>query len=332
MQMCGRAVNDRLEGYDYPTQVRFEIDEKELDSYRRAADFLNINNVEVVSVQHEFGIYGGPAGSHLLAFLRDLRMPVVTTLHTLLQEPNPDQRAVMKQLDLLSNRFIVMADRGRLFLEEIYGISSEKIDVIPHGIPDVPFIDPNFNKDQFGVEGKTVLLTFGLLSPKKGIEYVIEALPAILARHPNVVYIVLGATHPNLLAREGESYRLKLERLSEDCGVTRNVIFYNRFVAIQELKEFIGAADIYITPYLNESQITSGTLAYSFGAGKAVISTSYWSFHNLGDSANRTPFSDCLGQDAKTWKPPGVPNRCSQNAQTPAQRRRIVGCILSPFF
>jgi glycosyltransferase involved in cell wall biosynthesis len=269
------AVNDRPEGYDYPAQVRFEIDEKELDSYRRAADFLNINNVEVVSVQHEFGIYGGPAGSHLLAFLRDVHMPVVTTLHTVLEEPNPDQRVVMKQLDILSNRFIVMADRGKRFLEEIYGIAREKIDVIPHGIPDIPFIDPNFNKDQFGVEGKTVLLTFGLLSHNKGIEYVIEALPAILAQHPNVVYIVLGATHPNLLAREGESYRIKLERLSEDRCVTHNVIFYNRFVTIQELKDFIGAADIYITPYLNESQITSGTLAYSFGAGKAVVSTPY---------------------------------------------------------
>ena len=267
------AVNDRPEGYDYPAQVRFEIDEKELDSYRRAADFLNINNVEVVSVQHEFGIYGGPAGSHLLAFLRDVHMPVVTTLHTVLQEPNPDQRVVMKQLDILSNRFIVMADRAKRFLEEIYGIAREKIDVIPHGIPDIPFIDPNFNKDQFGVEGKTVLLTFGLLSPNKGIEYVIEALPAILAPHPNVVYIVLGATHPNLLAREGESYRIKLEHLSEDRCVTHNVIFYNRFVTIRELKDFIGAADIYITPYLNESQITSGTLAYSFGAGKAVVST-----------------------------------------------------------
>ena len=195
------AVNDRPEGYDYPAQVRFEIDEREIDSYRRAADFLNINDVEVVSVQHEFGIYGGPAGSHLLAFLRDVHMPVVTTLHTLLQDPSPGQRAVMKQLDTLSNRFIVMADRGKHFLEEIYGIANEKIDVIPHGIPDIPFIDPNFNKDQFGVEGKTVLLTFGLLSPNKGIEYVIAALPEILAQHPNVVYIVLGATHPNLLAR-----------------------------------------------------------------------------------------------------------------------------------
>jgi len=288
------AVNDRPEGYDYPARVRFEIDEKELDSYRRAADFLNINNVDVVSVQHEFGIYGGPAGNHLLAFLRDVRMPVVTTLHTVLQEPNPDQRLVMKQLDILSNRFIVMTDRGQRFLEEIYGVAREKIDVIPHGIPDIPFIDSNFNKDQFGVEGKTVLLTFGLLSPNKGIEYVIEALPAILAEHPNVVYIILGATHPNLLAREGESYRIKLERLSEDRCVTGNVIFYNRFVTIGELKDFIGSADIYITPYLNESQITSGTLAYSFGAGKAVISTPYWHAKELlaDQRGILVPFSD----------------------------------------
>ena len=200
----------------------------------------------------------------------------------------------MKQLDTLSNRFIVMADRGKRFLEEIYGIANEKIDVIPHGIPDIPFIDPNFNKDQFGVEGKTVLLTFGLLSPNKGIEYVIAALPEILAQHPNVVYIVLGATHPNLLAREGESYRLKLERLAEDRGVTPNVIFYNRFVELGELKELIGVSDIFITPYLNESQITSGTLAYSFGAGKAVISTPYWHAQELlaNDRGILVPFAN----------------------------------------
>src|ERR1700741_2965633 len=269
------AVNDRPEGYDYPARIRFEIDENEIDSYRRAANFLNVNNVEIILVQHEFGIYGGLAGSHLFALLRDVHIPGITTLHTVLREPNPDQRALMKQLDQLSNRFIVMADRGKSFLEEIYGIAAEKVDVIPHGIPDMPFIDPNFNKDQFGVEGKTVLLTFGLLSPNKGIEYVIEALPAILEAHPNVVYIVLGATHPNLLLREGESYRLRLERLAEDRGVSANVIFYNRFVTLQELTDFIGAADIYVTPYLNQAQITSGTLAYAFGAGKAVISTPY---------------------------------------------------------
>jgi glycosyltransferase involved in cell wall biosynthesis len=196
------AVNDRPKGYAYPARIRFEIDEKELDSYRRAADFLNVNNVEIVLVQHEFGIYGGPAGSHLLALLRDVHMPVITTLHTVLPEPNPDQLALMNQLDALSNRFVVMAERGKNFLAEIYGVTPEKVDVIPHGIPDMPFIDPSFNKDQFGVEGKTVLLTFGLLSPNKGIEHVIEALPSILQQYPNVVYIILGATHPNVIARE----------------------------------------------------------------------------------------------------------------------------------
>jgi glycosyltransferase involved in cell wall biosynthesis len=290
------SVNDRPAGYDYPERVRFEIEERELDSYRRAAEFLNINNVEVVSVQHEFGIFGGAAGSHLLTFLREVRKPVVTTLHTVLKEPNADQRAVMQQLDLLSNRFIVMAERGRGMLESIYGVDPEKIDLIPHGVIDMPFIDSNFFKDVFGVEGKTVLLTFGLLSPNKGIEYVIDALPAILARHPNIVYLVLGATHPHLLAHEGEAYRQKLERLAEQRGVKDQVIFHNRFVTLEELKEFIGAADIYITPYLNEAQVTSGTLAYTFGAGKAVISTPYWHAQELlaGERGVLVPFRDSV--------------------------------------
>lgn len=288
------AVNDRDGGYNYPDRVRFEINEKEIESYRRAADFLNINNVELVSVQHEFGIFGGPSGSHLLALLRDLNMPVVTTLHTILKEPNDQQRRVMGQLAQLSDRFIVMAQKGGDFLREIYNVPAEKIDLIPHGIPDIPFIDPNFYKDQFGVEGKTVLLTFGLLGPNKGIEYVIEALPGILEKNPNVVYIVLGATHPALIAREGESYRLGLERLAEARGVKKNVIFYNRFVTIEELKEFIGAADLYLTPYLNEKQITSGTLAYTFGAGKAVISTPYWHAQELlaDERGVLVPFAD----------------------------------------
>ncbi len=290
------SVNDRAEGYDYPSRVRFEIAEQELDSYRRAAEFLNLNNVEVVSVQHEFGIYGGPAGGHLLEFLRDVRMPVVTTLHTVLREPNDEQRSVMKQLDALSNRFIVMAERGRVLMETVYGIAPEKIDLIPHGVIDMPFMDSNFYKDLFHVEGKTVLLTFGLLSPNKGIEYVIEALPAILERHPQVVYIVLGATHPHLLAREGEAYREKLERLAVERGVAEQVIFDNRFVTLEQLKEFIGAADIYLTPYLNEAQITSGTLAYTFGAGKALISTPYWHAQELlaEERGILVPFADSV--------------------------------------
>ncbi len=288
------AVNDRNEAYRYPERVRFEFNEQDISAYRRAADFLNINNVELLNVQHEFGIYGGPAGSHLLALLRDVRMPVVTTLHTVLSEPTPDQKRVMQELARLSDRLVVMAQRGVEFLSKVYEVPSHKIDLIPHGIPDMPFVDPSFYKDQFGVEGKVVLLTFGLLSPNKGIEYVIEALPSILEQNPEVVYIVLGATHPQLLAREGEIYRLSLERLAEARGVKGNVIFYNRFVTPAELREFIGAADIYLTPYLQAAQVTSGTLSYAFGAGKAVISTPYWHAEELlgEDTGQLVPFRD----------------------------------------
>ena len=269
-------VNDMAAGYDYPSRVRFELTEKDIDSYRRAADFLNINNVDLVCLQHEYGIYGGRAGSHILALLRDLRMPIVTTFHTVLRDPDPDQRRVLQEVAALSDRVVVMSQRGVDFLQEVYGIAPEKIDHIPHGIPDVPFVDSSFHKDLFGVEGKTVMLSFGLLSANKGIETVISALPAILARHPNVVYIVVGATHPNVLRHDGESYRLSLQWLAREKGVEGQVIFYNRFVSLEELIEFISAADIYITPYLTANQITSGTLAYTVGAGKAVISTPYW--------------------------------------------------------
>ncbi|MHB0858771.1 MAG: glycosyltransferase [Anaerolineae bacterium] len=270
------AVNDTETGYDYPPRVRFEMLENELASFRRAADYLNLNNTDLVCLQHEYGIYGGPAGSHILSLLRDLRTPVVTTLHTVLHDPEPEYRQVMLELAELSDRLVVMSQRGEAMLQEVYGIPGDKIDLIPHGIPDVPFVDPNFYKDQFRVEGKHVLLTFGLLSRNKGIEHVIGALPAIVQEFPNLVYIVLGATHPAVRRTEGESYRQSLERLARDLGVEQNVIFHNRFVSLEELVEFIGVADIYITPYLNEAQIVSGTLAYSVGAGKAVVSTPYW--------------------------------------------------------
>jgi glycosyltransferase involved in cell wall biosynthesis len=269
-------VNDREDGYAYPARVRFELTEKDIDSYHRAADFLNINNVNLVSLQFEYGIFGGRAGSHILALLRELRMPIVTTLHTILRDPDPDQRRVFQEVAGLSDRLAVMSDRGAEFLRDVYGVSPEKIDQIPHGIPDVPFVDPSFNKDLFGVEGKIVLLSFGLLSANKGIENVIAALPKIVARYPNVVYIILGVTHPHVIQSEGETYRLSLQWLAQEKGVEGHVIFYNRFVSLEELIEFIGAADIYITPYLNAAQIVSGTLAYTLGAGKAVISTPYW--------------------------------------------------------
>jgi len=288
------SVNDIKGGYDYPEVVRFEIEEQDLSSYLRAADFLNISNVDIVCLQHEFGIFGGPAGSHILAFLRELRMPVVTTLHTVLRDPRPEQRRVMQEVIALSTRVVVMAERGRQMLQDIYHAPPSKIDLIAHGIPDVGFVDPTYFKDQFGVEGKVVLLTFGLLSPNKGIEYMLNALPQILAEFPDVVYIVLGATHPNELREHGEAYRVSLEILAKKNKVEKNVIFYNDFVDLENLKAFIGAADLYITPYLNEAQITSGTLAYTFGAGKAVISTPYWHAAELlaEDRGVLVPFGD----------------------------------------
>lgn len=269
-------VNDSKDGYAYPARVRFELAEKDISSYRCAADFLNINDMDLVCLQHEYGIFGGRAGSHILALLRELRMPIVTTLHTILCDPDPDQRWVLEEIAALSDRLVVMSQRASEFLQEIYRVPEEKIDLIPHGIPDVPFVDPAFYKDYFGVEGQTVLLTFGLLSANKGIETVIAALPDILSKHPNVVYMILGATHPHVRQHEGETYRLSLQRLAQEKGVEDRVIFYNRFVSLEELVRFIGAADICITPYLSPRQIVSGALSYALGAGKAVISTPYW--------------------------------------------------------
>ena len=293
-QCLAVSVNDIPGGYEYPEVVRFEIEEQDLSSYLRAADFLNISNVDIVCLQHEFGIFGGPVGGHILAFLRELRMPVVTTLHTVLREPRADQRRVMQELISLSTRLVVMAERGRQMLQDIYQAPPAKIDLIAHGIPDVGFVDPTYFKDQFGVEGKVVLLTFGLLSPNKGIEYVLNALPNIVAEFPDVVYIVLGATHPNELREHGEAYRLSLEILAKKQKVEKNVIFYNQFVDLENLKEFLGATDLYITPYLNEAQITSGTLAYAFGSGKAVVSTPYWHAAELlaEDRGVVVPFRD----------------------------------------
>jgi len=275
------AVTDRPKQYEYPPEVVFEINEQTLKDYRQAAEFLRIHNVEAVCVQHEFGIYGGPEGGHLIAFLRELDLPVVTTLHTILSDPNPNQRRVFQELIQLSQRLVTMTRKGVSLLRDTYGVPEDRIALIPHGIPDMPFVDPAFYKDQFGVEGKHVLFTFGLLSPGKGLEYAIEAMPEIVAAHPNTVYIILGATHPNLVQTEGESYRHQLQQKARELGVSENIMFFNRFVDLKELTEFIGACDVYITPYLNPAQVTSGTLAYTFGCGKAVVSTPYWHAEEL---------------------------------------------------
>jgi len=275
-RLLALPVNDIEQGYDYPARVRWSLDQNEVASYEDAARFLNFNNIDMVCLQHEYGIFGGPAGSHILHLLRGLKMPVVTTLHTVLREPDPNQLMVMEQIAELSDRLIVMSQLSSQFLQEIFKVPGSKIDMVPHGVPDLPFLDPNFYKDRFGVEGKAVLLTFGLLSPNKGIENVIEALPQILSKHKNVVYIVAGATHPHILRREGDNYRAHLQALAKEVGVESSVIFHNRFVSPEEMVEFIGAADIYITPYRHEAQVVSGTLAYALGAGKAIISTPYW--------------------------------------------------------
>jgi glycosyltransferase involved in cell wall biosynthesis len=292
---CGvLAVNDVPEGYDYGPEVQFELQEQRLRDYQEAVNFLRFNGFDAICLQHEFGIYGGRSGSHVLAILREVDLPVVTTLHTILREPSPDQRRVMDEIVRQSERLVVMTERGRTILREVHGAPAAKIDLIAHGIPDTPFVDPSSLKDQFGVEGKKVLLTFGLLSPGKGIEYVIRALPEIVRHYPDLIYIVLGATHPHLVRAEGESYRLSLERLAEKLGMRQHVAFYNRFVEQEELEQFIGAADIYITPYLSKAQATSGTLCYAFGCGNAVISTPYWHAEELlaDDRGLLVPFHD----------------------------------------
>ena len=314
-RLLALPVNDIEQGYDYPARVRWSLDQNEVASYEEAARFLNFNNIDMVCLQHEYGIFGGPAGSHILHLLRGLKMPVVTTLHTVLREPNPDQLMVMEQIAELSDRLIVMSQLSSQFLQEIFKVPGSKIDMVPHGVPDLPFIDPNFYKDRFGVEGKALLLTFGLLSPNKGIENVIEAMPQILAKHKNVVYIVAGATHPHILRREGDKYREHLQALAKKVGVESSVLFHNRFVSPEEMMEFIGAADIYITPYRHEAQVVSGTLAYALGAGKAIISTPYWHAIELLD--------DRRGALVPFQNPDAIAQKSIELLDTPALRHSM---------
>ncbi len=288
------AVSDIPEGYRYGDEVRFEIRESMRSEYLLASEFVNISDAAVVCLQHEYGIFGGPHGSHVLALLRRLRRPLVTTFHTVLKDPEEGQKRVLTEICRLSAKVVVLAERAREFLVDVYDVEPSKIVMIPHGIPDVPFIDPAFYKDKFGVEGKVVMLTFGLLGPGKGIEYAIRAMPQVVQRHPHTVYLVLGATHPHVRRRSGEEYRNSLQHLARELGVAEQVVFQNRFVELAELCEFLGAADIYVTPYLSERQVVSGTLAYALGTGNAVVSTPYWYAQEmLADGRGRlVPFRD----------------------------------------
>jgi glycosyltransferase involved in cell wall biosynthesis len=289
------AVTDRPDAYEYPVEVKYDFPQQDLKAYRQAAVYLKERDVEVVCLQHEYGIFGGPAGEYLLTLLRELDMPIVTTLHTVLKNPDEAQRRVLRELARLSAKLVVMTERGRQFLETIYEVPAEKIEVIAHGIPDVPYAeDPSPFKEALGVAGRRTLLTFGLLSPNKGIEHVIRALPEVVQEVPDLLYLIVGATHPNLVRERGEEYRESLQKLARELGVEQHVQFHNKFLALNELTQYIQAADVYITPYLNPAQITSGTLAYCFGCGKAVVSTPYWHAEELlaDDRGVLIPFAD----------------------------------------
>jgi glycosyltransferase involved in cell wall biosynthesis len=275
------AMTDHAGTYNYPGAVRLQINDEQIEEYAQAADFLNAGHFQAVSLQHEFGIFGGEAGNHVMALLSRLTMPIVTTLHTVLAEPRPVQRSVLKKIIDVSSKVIVMAEKARSLLDSVYQVPAGKIEIIPHGIPDTAFVEPDAAKAALGFAGKAVILTFGLLSPNKGIEVIIDAMPSILKRRPDLIYVVLGATHPNLVRQEGESYRERLIARAHSLGVHEHVVFLNRFVDQATLLKFISMCDVYVTPYLNEAQMTSGTLAYSFGLGKAVVSTPYWHAQEL---------------------------------------------------
>lgn len=288
------AMTDPDRSYCYPDAVSCEIRDNIAADYTQAARMLNAGRFDVVSLQHEYGIFGGEAGGNIVETLSRVSMPIVTTLHTVLADPTPAQRRVMNRIIELSARIVVMADKGEELLRSVHGVPARKIDVIPHGIPDFPFVDSASAKAELGFEGKSVILTFGLLSPSKGIETVIDAMPEIVRSCPTAIYVVLGATHPNLVREQGEFYRDGLIARARQLGVQDHVVFFNQFVEQATLLDYISMCDVYVTPYLNEAQMTSGTLAYSFGLGKAVVSTPYWHAKELlgGGLGVLVPFAD----------------------------------------
>jgi glycosyltransferase involved in cell wall biosynthesis len=288
------AMTDRGHVYDYPSTVGVQIQDGCIEDYVSAAEFLNAGHFDVVCLQHEFGIYGGEAGEHIMTLLSRLTMPIVTTLHTVLSEPTKAQRDVLARIVAVSSKIVVMAEKGRELLRLVYQVPDEKIEVIPHGIPEFAFVEPDGAKARLGFANKAVILTFGLLSPNKGIEVMIDAMPLILKSRPDAVYVVLGATHPNLVRDQGETYRESLVARVSALGIEDHVVFLDQFVDKKTLLEFISMCDVYVTPYLNEAQMTSGTLAYSFGLGKAVVSTPYWHARELLADGRGilVPFSD----------------------------------------
>lgn len=265
--------------YDEPVKIKIRKDVKY--DYVLAADYVNYSDVEIVFLQHEFGLFGGEGGSNLSLLLERLNKPVITTLHTVLEKPPAEYFYSLMDVCKASDKVIVMNKRGIKMLQNIYGVPERKIRLIPHGIPDMPFVDGVHHKYKLGLAGRKMILTFGLLGRNKGIEVMLKALPRIVEADRSVLYIVLGVTHPELFRHEGLSYKLELERMVADLGLDKHVAFHHRFVDDEELSEYLGAADVYVTPYLHREQLTSGTLAFAVGTGKAVVSTAYWAAEEL---------------------------------------------------
>ncbi len=289
------AVTEPSGQYQYPAEVKFEIRQNVKADYARAAEFVNYSPVRMVSVQHEYGIFGGDDGGSILDFIQALRVPVVVTLHTVLKSPSANQAAIVRKMLASGAQLVVMSSVAKDLLASSYGVAGDQVRVIPHGIPAMNRnADQEALKAQFGVAGRRMLLTFGLLSPNKGIETVIRALPEVVREFSDVVYFVVGATHPAVLRREGEAYRTMLEREAEKLGVRDHVAFRGQFVSADELRDYLQAADIFVTPYLNEAQVTSGALSYAMGAGAAVLSTPYWHAQELLASGrgHLFPFKD----------------------------------------
>jgi len=301
IETCVVAMTDPGRTYDYPAAVPFQIRDEVVGDYVRAAEHLNNRGFDVACLQHEYGIFGGDAGGNIIELLSRLEMPIVTTLHTVLSHPSPTQRDVMRRIIDASSTIVVMSQKGQELLRSVHDASPRKIEIIPHGIPDFPFLESHHAKAKFGYGENTVILTFGLLSPNKGIEVMLDAMPGIIESCPNAVYVILGATHPNLLRDQGEAYRESLMARVQALGIADHVVFFDQFVDQATLLDFISMCDVYVTPYLNEAQMTSGTLAYSFGLGKAVVSTPYWHAKELlgGGRGVLVPFGDAKALSAE---------------------------------
>lgn len=325
LESCVIAMTDAGNRYAYPEAVRFQVRDDIVEDYIHAAAALNKGGFDVASLQHEYGIFGGDAGGHVVELLSRLEMPIVTTLHTVLARPTSAQHAVMQRIIDASARMIVMAEKGKELLGAVHGVQASKIDIIAHGIPDFPLIETRHPKTKLGFSGKKVILTFGLLAPSKGIETVIDAMPAIIATCPSAIYVVLGATHPNLVRNEGEAYRTRLMARVVELGIADHVVFFDQFVDQPMLLEFISMCDVYVTPYLNEAQMTSGTLAYSFGLGKAVVSTPYWHARELlGDGRGiLVPFGDSNAIGAE------IAALLANDVRRHAMRKRAYACSRS---